>query len=418
MAERTEDVEGFQETANYSAAHCQPGDDADLKDLASFDPNEAMSELEAAYEDEFEISLRHIRRCPKQGRHGEFIPIREFSIDNLDPPYKDESIVELVKKMAALTVRLQVRKLSTIRPEPPYPPDRRVNAKGAACVINGTGFVDNAFIITEDSGKLCPCRECKESGSPRTRWGKVDIKTAGHVVHDCFEAEETICYFDFDEDGTDPASIPSLIGSKDSVGVCSHADDQFKVIFYTHDIDFAEKLRKLADTFTVQQQILVRKHHRGSDSQVPDVNFYHKVVDLLCSKIANGDSAAQTLHLAFDHFGGMLNARVQEHCPTIPSNMQTAGSLVIVVSHPHGCGKYVSLGQFNSRKTLPNDFDPGSGDWLVKSFYLYTTHTCPGSSGAPVFILSKERLGKVCSQVHSKFMSKFGLSRSGFSLEM
>ncbi|BFZ22061.1 hypothetical protein BsWGS_25100 [Bradybaena similaris] len=414
MAERPGDAESVQETAQYTAADCQPADDADLKDLASFDPNEAMSELEAAWEDDFELSLPRVR-CPKLRKHGEFIPIREFSIDNLDPPYKDESIVELVKKMAALTVRLQVRKLSKIRPEPPYPPDRRVNAKGAACVINGTGFVENAFIFTEDSGKLCPCRECKESGSPRTRWGKVDIKTAGHVVHDCFEAEETICYFDFDEDGTDPASIPSLVGSKDSFGMCCYNLDLFRVIFYTHDIDFAEKLRDMASTFMVQQKNLVRKYHGGSDSKELDINYYHKAVDLLCSEIADGDSYAQTLHLVFDHFGGKLNPFWQENCPTIPRNLQTAGNLVIVVSHPHGCGKYVSLGQFKSRQTIHDDVN---ADSPMMSFYLYTTHTCPGSSGAPVFILSKERLGKVCTQVHSMFMRKFGLSRSGFSLEM
>ncbi|CAG5131779.1 unnamed protein product [Candidula unifasciata] len=413
MAEKTGDALKVTETA-FSSTDCLGESDSDLTELASLDPYEALSELEAVWEDQYELSLEKIK-CPKRKRHIEFIPIRQFNIDHLDDPYKDPSIVELVHKMAALTVRLQVSKFSSIRPQPPYPPEERVKPNGESRIIRGTGFVDNAYVFTEESGKLCPCIECKKSAIPKTRWGQINVKTAGHVVHDYYEAEETVCYFNFDEDNTDVSSIPSLVGSRDSVGVCTLRDDQFKVIFYTHNVEFAEQLSKLVSRFTVHQQVLVRKYYGNSETPVPDVNFYHKVIDLFSDR-AN----VQILHQALDHFGGMLNKRVQENCPIAPNSTPTDCNLVIVVSHPHGCGKYVSLGRFRTRKTISDDFNPTGKvlNWLTSSFYLYTTHTCQGSSGAPVFILSKERIGKVSTQIHSKFLAKFGLSRSGYSLDI
>lgn len=399
----------------------------------------AVSELEAGWEDEFESCLPRVR-CPKRGKHGEFIPIREFSIDNLDSPYKDESIVELVKIMAALTVRMQVKKVRSFFLECQkkiirkislasgriYPPDRDDKGYGAPYVLHGTGYVQTVFIYREGieenffmdkTSTLCRCQECKESGSPRTSWGEVTIRTAGHVLDTFLVAEDEIkCYFDFDEDDTNPASVPSLIGNKDLVGTSNHTEDQLNLVFYTHDIEFAKKLRSLMFTFLAQQKKLVAKYHGGSDIVPIDRNFRHKAADLLdFSRVPGGDLLLQQLHQAIDDIEDKWNAVVQENCDTIPSSIQTDGNLVILVSHPHGCGKYVSLGQFTSRETIHYNENPDS---LTMASYLYTTHTCPGSSGAPVFILSMERLGRVCPQIHSMFIRKSGLSRSGFSLEM
>ncbi|CAG5132250.1 unnamed protein product [Candidula unifasciata] len=62
------------------------------------------------------------------------------------------------------------------------------------------------------------------------------------------------------------------------------------------------------------------------------------------------------------------------------SKLETNGDeLTVVVSHPHGCSKQISLG-FCSYIDVMKD------EWTR---YTYTTATCPGSSGAPVVTISK-----------------------------
>ncbi|KAK0068010.1 hypothetical protein Bpfe_002851 [Biomphalaria pfeifferi] len=56
-------------------------------------------------------------------------------------------------------------------------------------------------------------------------------------------------------------------------------------------------------------------------------------------------------------------------------------TLVVVPSHPHGCPKQISIGKWTKR------FD------MVESYYTaftYNASTCPGSSGAPLFIMARD----------------------------
>ncbi|BFZ22101.1 hypothetical protein BsWGS_25140 [Bradybaena similaris] len=424
MAEKLEDVDSVQETAQCS---------------------EAMSELEAVCEDEFELFLHQKHDCRKKDRHGEFIPIQEFSIDNLDPPYKDQTIVDVVKQMAALTVRLTVREISSLRPPYPYPPEKRVSENDSRCLLSGSGFVNAASAYKEESGNLCPCSECKASDSPRTSWGNVHIITARHVVFDSFEAEKTTCYFDFDEDDTDIAGIPSLTCSKAFPPIISVTSDSIHLFCYTHDVDFAEKLRNMTHICYLSRAILTKTYYGSSDTQALDPSYLHKVIDYFLSIIAtieitkmnceyidhlvgvlntlvsqvytisnivNEESTTKMIHQCLDQSLCYLNTVVQQNFPTLPSILQPKGNLVIVVSHPHGCGKYVSLGVYTSRQEVPDDF--GTNEFLREipaAFYTYTAHTCPGSSGGPVFILSKENVGRAITQIHSMFLTKRNLSR-------
>ncbi|BFZ22097.1 hypothetical protein BsWGS_25135 [Bradybaena similaris] len=411
--------------------------DGDLEDFATQDHTEALSELEAVCEDEFELSL-HRKRCPKKDRHGEFIPIREFSIDNLDPPYKDPEIVKVVKLMAALTVRLWVRQISPSRPPPPYPPAIRVDKNGGSpCPITGSGFVQGVWVYREDSGKLCPCSECKDSASPRTTWGKVHIYTAGHVVFDGFEAERTTCYFDFDEDDTDIARIPSLTGSKDFTSNKSGGFDLIDLFSYTHDVDFAERLIHMTHECKRYRCRLTHKYY-GSDTKAFDLNYYHKAIDNAFSvnpklnptmnyewlddmvdvvnkftqqNYTRFNIPKEIIHQCLDHFMGNLNTDAQQDNPALPRDLQPKGNLVIVVSHPHGCGKYVSLGEYTSRPVKPLFDTQQRLTENLLTYYVYTAHTCPGSSGGPVFILSKENVGRHTYRIHSKFLTKRNLSR-------
>ncbi|XP_059168151.1 uncharacterized protein LOC131950129 [Physella acuta] len=65
--------------------------------------------------------------------------------------------------------------------------------------------------------------------------------------------------------------------------------------------------------------------------------------------------------------------------------------LVAIVSHPHGCCKQITTGVWTSK-----DHQGG-----VDARLFYTTNTCTGSSGAPVYVLGQEgRLGWY-SHIHS-----------------
>ncbi|XP_059138529.1 ribosomal protein S6 kinase alpha-2-like isoform X2 [Physella acuta] len=57
--------------------------------------------------------------------------------------------------------------------------------------------------------------------------------------------------------------------------------------------------------------------------------------------------------------------------------------LCVIVSHPHGASKHVTVGEWVARESYGNV--PILNIPLTR--YNYTTATCPGSTGAPVFIL-------------------------------
>lgn len=56
-------------------------------------------------------------------------------------------------------------------------------------------------------------------------------------------------------------------------------------------------------------------------------------------------------------------------------------TFIAVVSHPHGCPMQVSLGKLTHRFEFVGDY---------YTAFTYNTSTCPGSSGAPVFIMARD----------------------------
>ena len=62
------------------------------------------------------------------------------------------------------------------------------------------------------------------------------------------------------------------------------------------------------------------------------------------------------------------------------------GGLCVVISHPHGRPKKVSVGQIVSKAT----YDPEDSR-MTEYMYMYTTDNCKGSSGAPVLSAFSEK---------------------------
>ncbi|CAL1529296.1 unnamed protein product [Lymnaea stagnalis] len=87
------------------------------------------------------------------------------------------------------------------------------------------------------------------------------------------------------------------------------------------------------------------------------------------------------------------------------SSCRKVDKLAVIVAHPHGAPKHVSFGYWRKRKVVSSD--------QVHEYtkYTYTTSTCPGSSGAFVYILGVSDL--LQQQYHFHSGSKY--QRKNFS---
>uniref|UniRef100_A0A0B7AM22 Peptidase S1 domain-containing protein n=1 Tax=Arion vulgaris TaxID=1028688 RepID=A0A0B7AM22_9EUPU len=309
-----------------------------------------MYEVEVSLEGDGNLQHRK-KKCSKHPGHIDFIPVLEFGKQHLPEKYRNDLIVDLIQYLSSLTVCLKVCKISSKRPAPPYPPPNRQETMNQGCAISGSGHVSAAFKYTEEDQNKCQCQECLSSGTPKTCFGKIFILTAAHVVHDDIEAENTSCYFFFDDEDDDIEEVKKISGLK-RVEICLN-EDRCWMFGYTHDMSLVQKLHHLVEEYE---------------------NLVKKVRE--------------------KYYVEWFNAE------------ETAHKLTVIVSHPHGCCKNVSIGEFKERNILTDD-----PDWTQ---YAYTTPTCPGSSGAPVFILGKN--GGFDYHHHSGSNFITGLNQSTYGL--
>ncbi|CAG5134380.1 unnamed protein product [Candidula unifasciata] len=114
-------------------------------------------------------------------------------------------------------------------------------------------------------------------------------------------------------------------------------EDKCKMIYITHDMELADRLESLTKRFVDLQKILNQMFNSKLDSV----------------------------------------------------EMQSR----LIVSHPHGCNKQISIGYYTERVEVK--------DARNLTRYVYTTPTCPGSSGAPVYVLGRWRGWWPCDHPHS-----------------
>ncbi|XP_013073948.2 uncharacterized protein LOC106060563 [Biomphalaria glabrata] len=186
----------------------------------------------------------------------------------------------------------------------------------------GTGKITFSKIIKGTKSRHCICRDCRTSSEPQTEWAEIKVTTAAHVIFNLFEAENAVCILHFNQ--KDATNIVTL-KEKDTENV-SVNNDRSTVIFVTHDIKLASTLRKSIYFFK-------RQH----------------------TKIFN------EFNILADH------------------------KLAILISHPHGEPKQVSLGTYTKTEIDGKRFKD-----KVYTKYTYDLHSCPGSSGAPLYFLGKK----------------------------
>lgn len=91
--------------------------------------------------------------------------------------------------------------------------------------------------------------------------------------------------------------------------------------------------------------------------------------------------------------------KASERFASVNQEIKKELSLTVVVSHPHGCSKQVSFGYLKHQISM-SGFDYNTERYRDRDYWvknLYTTQTCPGSSGAYVYTL-----GDIpCPRLHS-----------------
>ena len=256
------------------------------------------------------------QRCKKNPGHEEFISIPEF-IDRYVARVQPVEQRHLLQSMADLTVRLRVRWTSLGRSEQ----DPVSHLRGSNATRCGTGFID--FVVDPVTSRPCPCNHCH--GQIARKFWRFRVRTAQHVVYDTDEAKKTMVdLFNNGEHSREDGEMKTMtgLGLMESDSDCDRnlLKDFCNILCVTHDEVLGERIKSAWRCYVFGN---------GYPLNLCDLGL-----------LPHSDQARFT---------------------------------VLVVSHPHGQPKKVTVGE-----VINEDYP------LIK----YTAATCPGSSGAPVMILN------------------------------
>ncbi|XP_055897846.1 uncharacterized protein LOC106063268 isoform X2 [Biomphalaria glabrata] len=269
--------------------------------------------------------------CTKNPGHAKFITLDTFTVNHLPAGYHDNILYDYINCIADLTVRVTTKMTSSSRPKfwpettQPYPFNNSstTNFRTGSGIVRSVnkykdGLIQGGYLGASHSTK-CWCIKCQRSDSPSNVWWEFNVYTATHVVFDEYEASHTSLRLFYDRDDS-----PVVIVDKISVVYVNIKHDKCMLKCVTCDINVGDKLIGMRETYLdAWKQVL------GKYSVLRDT---HK--------------------------------------------------LTIIVSHPHGRSKKVSVGHWKDKIVLEEDGD-------IK--FSYTTSTCPGSSGASVHCVGYSR---------------------------
>ncbi|GFR82461.1 hypothetical protein ElyMa_000627900 [Elysia marginata] len=186
-------------------------------------------------------------------------------------------------------------------------------ARGTKIQHTGSAYL---YRVTSGKGR-CPCPDDDGHDSPRKNWWKVSLQTACHVVYNTEEARNSKVDLHFDDEkASEDGRMKTLYGLE--VTDQNHAGDRCEMVCVTHDEELVKKLQVLIDES-------------------------RKLFGILSSQPAAGMKC----------------------------------DLCVIVSHPHGMQKYVTVGKMKGRIKM---------NGIGRRKFTYDTKTCPGSSGAPIIM--------------------------------
>ncbi|GFR94375.1 hypothetical protein ElyMa_002666500 [Elysia marginata] len=237
------------------------------------------------------------------------------------PSGTTDECFERIKTLADLVVRIRVQKTSLARPEN----DSLAEYRGSGRLRLGTGVI--SYLSQSKSGEICPCLAC-DGNVARKHW-KFTVHTARHVVYDTQEAKASKVDLFYDDQSSRRDGRMQTVRAVEMQYAASDTDKCI-VLCVTHDETLAQNIKCVDQSWQ-----------------------------------------------SFCHHHPILNQNVRENAFRILRELSEGGPVfVVVISHPHGQPKKVTVGKIVS----------GAED----SSFNYTTATCPGSSGAPLFLVDSE----------------------------
>ncbi|XP_055897628.1 uncharacterized protein LOC129928240 isoform X2 [Biomphalaria glabrata] len=252
--------------------------------------------------------------CYKNPNHSNFIPVNEFRLEHLPPGHQNKDLYEFIKVAADMTVRISVSLTSLGRPE--FWPNTNI-PYFLYNVRRSQHFRTGSGMVIKVRKEVkdtCPCRKCKLSGNPNKVWWAITVRTAASVVFNTQEASHSTCSLFYDTEDN-----PGVV-LKDTDRVIKNTVKDWCLLDYvTCNYKLVDKLENMVKQYYV---------------------LYRKINDRYKPK-------------------------------------RDIDKLMFLVSHPHGCSKQVSLGQWKNKVKLNGD----------SNMMAYFTPTCPGSSGACVHCL-------------------------------
>ncbi|XP_055866129.1 uncharacterized protein LOC106074062 isoform X6 [Biomphalaria glabrata] len=295
---------------------------------------------------------KYLVGCKKNPGHRQFIPVDTFTLKHLPEGLQHNDLYEYIKVTADLTVRVGVEMSSPDRPRfypettRPYPfynmSERRNLRTGSGRVWDVNKFQDGVTqdgVYGDTDYTKCWCRKCEGSNSPSNVWWEFDVTTATHVVFDDIEANHTTLRLFYDRQDSQVVSVDKV--------------------------------------------------------SVVDVNIEEDLCELNC--VTCDETLGNKLMEMYKHFENVSEKVWHKYLAS-----RSQHKLTFIVSHPHGCSKQVSVGQWKDRLEV--------GEYRSK--FTYTTCTCPGSSGAYVHCLGYSDYLTWPELVHSGSF-KSGLNYSG-----
>ncbi|CAL1533084.1 unnamed protein product, partial [Lymnaea stagnalis] len=231
----------------------------------------------------------HYDNCRKNPTHEKFIPITLFGPQHLPPHYHKKSMFELVKALADLTVRLTVTNVSSNRPETfNETPYPRFKNRGQ----KGFPSYGTGRVVQVKKYTVTDGQPCPclncKQSSAVQEWSQIRITTATHVVFDDEEAQYTNVRWGYDSDSSQEISFCGLSAQGDMEG------DVCNLYCVTHDLDFADSLAAIVANYKTLSQKVFKKYESTKEEE----------------------------------------------------------KLTIIISHPHGCPKQVSIGQWTHRTDI------------------------------------------------------------------
>ncbi|KAH9500321.1 hypothetical protein Btru_073752 [Bulinus truncatus] len=320
---------------------------------------------------------KHFNDCQKNPGHENFISYEKFSLDDIPESHRDPDLFEFIKVVADLTVRLAVKKISADRlqfwpdTDVPYPFYKGGKSDLSECDLSidgdspryGSGQINEVIQFFQGIGKdrhgkersrdykTCICKQCLNSENPSKVWWEIVVRTATHVVFNEEEASHTSCRLFFDSQKSKLVKIDDM---------------------------------KLLEVNIVQDWCLISYVFCGNlEYRDALLNKVSQRVDLwkkVCQKFQKSEPSPAKL----DDEDLFKSVTSHEEKYSKANKFQIkkwspGDNLTFIVSHPHGSSKYISFG-FCERSYLLGQFDKD----LDLTKLIYTTPTCPGSSGAAV----------------------------------